>query len=135
MLYQTNPTQTDPIVATTYFFALHASCPLSLSLSLCVCLSNTVKLDRYSLLPLSLVSLSRNRTKGGRRSSGLCWGFDMKSVLSELMERLCMAVRGGVCVFTYGVFVSVWWSQRSNAGSVRHHTKASLAKTACRILI
>jgi len=29
-----------------------------------------------------------------------------------------------VCVFTYGVFVSVWWSQRSNAGRVRHCTKS-----------
>lgn len=62
MIYKTNPTQADPIVATTYFF------PHDSSISGCFCLSPprvTVKLDHYSLLPLSLVSLSRNRTKGG----------------------------------------------------------------------
>ena len=61
-IYKTNPTQADPIVATTYFF------PHDSSISGCFCLSPprvTVKLDHCSLLPLSLVSLSRNRTRGG----------------------------------------------------------------------
>ncbi len=104
MLYKMNPTLTDPVVATTYFFTPHDSPPLSLSLSIARVSPTlvTVKLDCYSLLPLSLVSMSRNRTKGGRRSSSLCWGFDMKSVLSKLMEFcVCISVYGsmecGVC--------------------------------------
>lgn len=85
-----------------FLFAPHDSC-ISISLFFFVPVSPTLitaKLDLYSLLPLSLVSLSRNRTKGGRRSSSLYWGFDMKSVLSNLMEFCvwqCVLWCVGVC--------------------------------------
>lgn len=123
-----------------FLFVSHDSC-ISISLFFFVPVSPTLitaKLDLYSLLPLSLVSLSRNRTKGGRRSSSLYWGFDMKSVLSKLMEFCvwqCVLWCGAwACVHAYGVF-SVWRSQRRNAGSVRHCTKTGFAKTACCILV
>lgn len=83
----------------------------SISVSLCVS-----KLDCYSLLPLSLVSLSRNRTKGGPEilESGI-WVGDLIENLSPLSwwSSVC-ALHGGVacaalrvcslmvCVWVYG---------------------------------
>lgn len=81
--YAVNSSQTDPTGSNILFFLRFLYRHLSAFVSPAVIL---LKLDLYSLLPLSLVSLSRNSTKGGRRSSSLWWGLDVKSVLSELME-------------------------------------------------
>lgn len=91
-----------------------------------------VKLDCYSLLPLSLVSLGRNRTRGPEIHQSLLgiW-YEICPLQTDggLCMPVCVWLYGcGVCLsvrlFTYGVIVSVWWSQRIDAGSVRHCTKS-----------
>ncbi len=68
-------------------------CYLQLLPSLCVSLSVSLRCSSLlnstvSLLPLSLVSLSRNRTKGGRRSSSL--GFKLR-----IWYEICPLQAGG----------------------------------------
>ena len=62
---------------------------------------------------------------------GSVLGFDMISV--HISENGSMGY--GVCVYSYGVCMSIHGSQRSNAGSAHHCMKASLAKSARSILV
>ena len=95
---------------------------------LCFCVSPslfTVKLDCDSLLPLSLVSLSRNRnrrTADPQVSVGdLIWNLSSTSWWSSICAFISVygSVGCGMCgcmlVFMYSIFVNLWLSQRNNA--------------------
>lgn len=72
----------------------------STSISLCASPTLTaVKLDHYSLLPLSLVSLSRNRTKGGRRSSSLGFELGIWYKICPLLADGVLCARIRVCLY------------------------------------
>lgn len=53
MLYKMSPTLTDPVVATTYFFAPHDS-PISLSVSLSPCRQHSSLLNWTAILSFLL---------------------------------------------------------------------------------